>query len=154
MEPCFKIKSEDQDEVEIFGFLGHSVVSCVVFSGNCLMGGCFVETRHMVLFWKMPGKGHVMFYWSRYLRGHIMFGKNPNSKDQNHLKTTISKQVHIPLCPINLFPPLSLKDDGLEGTLKHLRTVIKVGCEKSKFTLGLYNSMVVCLSTTMQKYLG
>jgi hypothetical protein len=32
---------------------------------------------------------------------------------------TISNQVHIPLCPINLSFPLHLMDGGLEGKLKH-----------------------------------
>jgi len=41
-------------EVEISGFLGDVVLS--YFSGNCLMRGCFAEKRHVVFFWKQPGK--------------------------------------------------------------------------------------------------
>ena len=45
---------------------------------------------------------------------------------------TISKQVHILLCPINLAFPLPLVVGGLEGRLRHLSTVIKVDLEKYK----------------------
>jgi hypothetical protein len=38
------------DEVEISGFFGDSVVSCDVFSGNCLMKGCLAENRDSDVF--------------------------------------------------------------------------------------------------------
>jgi hypothetical protein len=38
---------------------------------------------------------------------------------------TISKQVHILLCPINLFLPLLLVGDWMKGRLKHLTILIK-----------------------------
>ena len=44
---------------------------------------------------------------------------------------TISKQVHN-LFPINFSFPLPLLSGGLKGRLKHLRTLISVGFEKSK----------------------
>jgi hypothetical protein len=50
------------------------------------------------------------------------------------LEKTVSKQVHIFLYPINLSFLLPLVGGGLEGRLKHLRTLIKVGFEKSKPT--------------------
>jgi hypothetical protein len=49
---------------------------------------------------------------------------------------TISKQVCISLCPVNLSFLLPLVVGGLEGRLQHLRTLIKVGFEKSKPTVG------------------
>jgi hypothetical protein len=45
---------------------------------------------------------------------------------------TISKQVHIFLCPINLSFPLPLVGRRIEETLKRLWTLIKVGFEKCK----------------------
>jgi hypothetical protein len=50
------------------------------------------------------------------------------------LQRIISKQVHILLCPVNLSFPLSPVGGGLEGRLKHLRTLIKAGFEKYKMT--------------------
>ena len=50
------------------------------------------------------------------------------------LQRTTSKQVHIPLSYLPSFT-LRCLDGGLEGRLKHLRTLIKVGFEKSKATL-------------------
>lgn len=41
------------------------------------------------------------------------------------LQRTISKQVHILLCPIHLSFPLPLVSGGLEGRLKCLQTLIK-----------------------------
>lgn len=32
-------------------------MSCNVFSGNCLVRGCFAENRHLMFFWRQPGKG-------------------------------------------------------------------------------------------------
>ena len=48
---------------------------------------------------------------------------------------TISKQVHILLCPINHSCPLPLMGGGLERRLKHLSTLTKVSFEKYKPTL-------------------
>jgi len=47
----------------------------------------------------------------------------------NLLQRTISKQVRIPLCPINLFFPPSLVGVGLERRFKHLKISIKVGVD-------------------------
>jgi hypothetical protein len=41
------------------------------------------------------------------------------------LQRTLSKQVHILLCSSNLSFPLPLVGSGLEGRLKHLRTLNK-----------------------------
>jgi hypothetical protein len=43
------------------------------------------------------------------------------------LQRTVSKQVHILLCPINHSLPLPLVGSGLEGRLKHARTLTKIG---------------------------
>ena len=43
---------------------------------------------------------------------------------------TISKQVHILLCPINLSFPRPLVSGRLEERLKYLSILIKVGLEK------------------------
>ena len=48
-------------------------------------------------------------------------------------KNYFSTSPH-PLCPVSLSFPLPLLGGGLEGRLKHLRTLIKVGLEKSKPT--------------------
>ena len=45
---------------------------------------------------------------------------------------TISKQVHILLCPINVSFPPPLVSGEVEGRLEHLRSPIKVGFEKAK----------------------
>jgi hypothetical protein len=58
----------------------------------------------------------------------------PHPKKKKKKKKTISKQVHIPFCPLNLSFPLPLVGGGLEGRLKHLRTLTKVGFENSKPT--------------------
>ena len=50
------------------------------------------------------------------------------------LQRTISKQVHVPLCPINLFFALPLMGGRVEGRLRRLRTFIKVGIEQSEPT--------------------
>jgi hypothetical protein len=31
-------------------------VSCNVFSGSCLMRGCFAENRHVLFFWKLSSE--------------------------------------------------------------------------------------------------
>lgn len=54
----------------------------------------------------------------------------PDKEDWTHPQRTNSKQVHIPLCPINLSFPLPLVGSGLEGRLKHLRNLIKSGIWK------------------------
>ena len=46
----------------------------------------------------------------------------------------MSKQGHIPICPTNLSFPLPLVGSGLEGRLKCLKTLTKVGFEKYKPT--------------------
>jgi hypothetical protein len=46
----------------------------------------------------------------------------------------ISKQVHIPICPISFSFLLPLVSGRLEGRLKHLRTLIKAVFEESKPT--------------------
>lgn len=51
--------------------------------------------------------------------------------DWNRHQRTTSKQIHISLVPFTIFSPLPL-DGGLEGKLKHLGTLIKVGVEKYK----------------------
>lgn len=40
------------------------------------MGGCFPENRHMVFFWKLPGKTACDIWLEQTLRGHVMFGKD------------------------------------------------------------------------------
>lgn len=49
-------------------------------------------------------------------------------------KRTISKHVHIPFCSIKLSFLLPLLEGRLEGRVKHLRILFKVGFEKSKST--------------------
>ena len=77
----------------------------VMFSGNCLMRGCFAEadTWEDVLLrtdvWCFSGsclvKGHAMFCWSRCLRGCVMFGKSINL---TQLSSSIQKKtVRAPL---------------------------------------------------------
>jgi hypothetical protein len=58
----------------------------------------------------------------------------PDKQRLESLQTTTSKQVPIPLSYLPSFT-LRCLDGGLEGRLKHLRTLIKVGFEKSKATL-------------------
>lgn len=58
----------------------------------------------------------------------------PDNTHWNHPQITISKQVHIPLCSINLSFPLPLLGCRLQESLKNLRTLIKVCFEKSKPT--------------------
>ena len=52
---------------------------------------------------------------------------NSDNENWNYPNSTVSNQVHILLCPINLSFPLPLVDGGLNGRLKHLSTLIKVG---------------------------
>jgi hypothetical protein len=61
---------------------------------------------------------HCWFEWTKLL---IYWQHRLDS-----LQRTISKQLHILLCSINLFFPLHLVADGQEGTLKHLSTPFKV----------------------------
>lgn len=46
----------DSWKVEISGFFGDLVVSCDAFLKTCVMRKCFAENRHIVFFWKLPGK--------------------------------------------------------------------------------------------------
>ena len=48
-----------------------------------------------------------------------------------------------PFCPTNLSFPLPLVGGGLERRLKHLRTLIKVGFEKSKLTMNKWTLEVL-----------
>ena len=58
----------------------------------------------------------------------------PDNADWILTERTISKQVCILFFPNNLSFPLPLVGDWLEGRLKHLSTLIKVGFEKYKPT--------------------
>jgi hypothetical protein len=40
-----------------------------------LLKRCFAENRHMMFFWKLPGKGHVVLCWSGCLGEYVTFGK-------------------------------------------------------------------------------
>jgi hypothetical protein len=79
--------------------------------------------------WRMFASGlsyHCWFVWTELLISWQWRLESP--------QRTISKQVHILLCPIKLSFPLPLVSGGLEGRLEHLRTLIKVDFEKSKPT--------------------
>jgi hypothetical protein len=54
----------------------------------------------------------------------------PDHRDWICPQRTISKQLHILLCPVNF----STTSGGLEGRLNHLTTLSKVEFEKSKPT--------------------
>jgi hypothetical protein len=53
---------------------------------------------------------------------------------------TISKQVHILICPINLSFPLPLEGGGIKGRLKCLRTLIKISLKN----LSLHVCVLAC----------
>lgn len=55
----------------------------------------------------------------------------PNNEDEK-CPRPISEQVHLPFCPINFPFPLPLVGGELEGRLKYLKTLIRVGLKKSK----------------------
>ena len=57
-----------------------------------------------------------------------------NSSVACGVRWSISQKVHIPLCPITICFELSLAGSELQGRLKYLGTLIKVGFEKSKPT--------------------
>jgi hypothetical protein len=61
----------------------------------------------------------------------------PDHENWNCLQRIISKHVHIPFCPINIFFPLSLVHVGLEGRLECLRALIEVSFGRSKPTESL-----------------
>jgi hypothetical protein len=51
----------------------------------------------------------------------------PDNEDWNLPQRTVSKQAHIFFCPINLSFLLFLVSGGLEGWLKYLSALIKLG---------------------------
>jgi hypothetical protein len=79
-------------ELEISGFFGDSIVSYDVFSGNCLIRGCFCWSRHMrgcflrTNMWCFVGsflkKRVCDVLLSRHLREHMMFRKDINTTQQ------------------------------------------------------------------------
>jgi hypothetical protein len=69
-----------------------------MFLLKSINGRCFSENRHVVFFWKLPGKWawKMMFYWSGCLREHTMFGKSI-SVTQQRVDDTVWYWFTLPL---------------------------------------------------------
>ena len=103
-------------------------------SGGVLAASCQVRRLRLIgrALWFLLDWAAVADSWMVFASGssyHCWFVWTELLISWQHrldlLRRAISKQVHILLCPINLSFPLPLVGDGVEGLLKHLRTLIK-----------------------------